>query len=174
MDKEKTISSLQISTLCSTLLCLHSLHFLVLFTSNCKTSNSLLHKTINSQISQCSRFQALAGGEKFFWYAPHSRFSNQQSEYKNGILMAGILHRTLIVPPILDHHAVPLGSCPNFRVQEIRVSVWNHAIELAGWWVLFLCSLYKGTSSFSCHGRNGSRREYEKWKIQNPCFMFYG
>ncbi|KAJ9147682.1 hypothetical protein P3X46_029815 [Hevea brasiliensis] len=107
--------------------------FLVLFTSYSKTSNSLLHKTINPQITQCSRFQALSGGEKFLWYAPHSGFSNQLSEFKNGILMAGILNRTLIVPPILDHHAVALGSCPKFRVsgpQEIRFSVWDHAIEL--------------------------------------------
>ncbi|OMO52564.1 hypothetical protein COLO4_37119 [Corchorus olitorius] len=47
--------------------------------------------------------------------------------------MAGILNRTLIVPPILDHHAVALGSCPKFRVQspkEIRLSVWDHVIEL--------------------------------------------
>ncbi|XVF10875.1 hypothetical protein REPUB_Repub07fG0220900 [Reevesia pubescens] len=47
--------------------------------------------------------------------------------------MAGILNRTLIIPPILDHHAVALGSCPKFRVQspkEIRVSVWDHVIEL--------------------------------------------
>lgn len=47
--------------------------------------------------------------------------------------MAGILNRTLIVPPILDHHAVALGSCPKFRVlgpNEIRISVWDHAIQL--------------------------------------------
>ncbi|XWS62017.1 hypothetical protein CRYUN_Cryun07bG0174800 [Craigia yunnanensis] len=49
--------------------------------------------------------------------------------------MAGILNRTLIVPPILDHHAVALGSCPKFRVQspkEIRIFVWDHVIELIG------------------------------------------
>ncbi|CAK7356335.1 unnamed protein product [Dovyalis caffra] len=71
--------------------------------------------------------------EKFLWYAPHSGFSNQLSEFKNGILMAGILNRTLIVPPVLDHHAVALGSCPKFRVlepKEIRVSVWDHVLEL--------------------------------------------
>lgn len=67
------------------------------------------------------------------WYAPHSGFSNQLSEFKNAILMAGILNRTLIVPPIMDHHAVALGSCPKFRVvdpNEIRISVWDHVIEL--------------------------------------------
>lgn len=67
------------------------------------------------------------------WYAPHSGFSNQLSEFKNAILMAAILNRTLVVPPILDHHAVALGSCPKFRVQspkEIRFSVWDHVIEL--------------------------------------------
>ncbi|CAH8276298.1 unnamed protein product [Arabidopsis lyrata] len=72
-------------------------------------------------------------GQKFLWYAPHSGFSNQLSEFKNAVLMAGILNRTLIIPPILDHHAVALGSCPKFRVlspSEIRISVWNHSIEL--------------------------------------------
>lgn len=47
--------------------------------------------------------------------------------------MAAILNRTLVVPPILDHHAVALGSCPKFRVSsppEIRLSVWDHAVEL--------------------------------------------
>ncbi|XP_050237561.1 O-fucosyltransferase 30 [Mercurialis annua] len=86
--------------------------------------------SIKSPISQCSRF---TGATKFLWYAPHSGFSNQLSEFKNAILMAAILNRTLIVPPILDHHAVALGSCPKFRVlgaKEIRVSVWNHAIQL--------------------------------------------
>ncbi|ESQ39884.1 hypothetical protein EUTSA_v10000864mg [Eutrema salsugineum] len=72
-------------------------------------------------------------GQKFLWYAPHSGFSNQLSEFKNAVLMAGILNRTLVVPPVLDHHSVALGSCPKFRVSspsEIRVSVWNHSIEL--------------------------------------------
>lgn len=47
--------------------------------------------------------------------------------------MSAILNRTLIVPPVLDHHAVVLGSCPKFRVsdpRELRFAVWNHAIEL--------------------------------------------
>ncbi|KAL0451606.1 UNVERIFIED_CONTAM: O-fucosyltransferase 30 [Sesamum latifolium] len=72
-------------------------------------------------------------GGKFLWHAPHSGFSNQLSEFKNAILMAAVLNRTLIVPPILDHHAVALGSCPKFRVldpNELRFKVWNHSIEL--------------------------------------------
>lgn len=74
-----------------------------------------------------------SGGEKFLWYAPHSGFSNQLSELKNAVLMAAILNRTLIVPPVLDHHAVVLGSCPKFRVldpNELRFRVWNHSIQL--------------------------------------------
>lgn len=99
------------------------------------TPNSLStasSKTSKLQSLQCTS-QALALGEKFLWYAPHSGSSNQISEFKNAILMAGILNRTLVVPPILDHHAVVLGSCPKFRVvdpMDIRVSVWDHAIEL--------------------------------------------
>ncbi|KAI4354833.1 hypothetical protein L6164_003665 [Bauhinia variegata] len=89
-------------------------------------------KTFKSQSLQCSN-QALAIGERFLWYAPNSGFSNQLSEFKNAILVAGILNRTLIVPPVLDHHAVALGSCPKFRVvepQEIRISVWDNVVEL--------------------------------------------
>ncbi|KAF9602726.1 hypothetical protein IFM89_030614 [Coptis chinensis] len=47
--------------------------------------------------------------------------------------MASILNRTLIVPPVMDHHAVVLGSCPKFRVldpMELRMKVWGHVIEL--------------------------------------------
>lgn len=47
--------------------------------------------------------------------------------------MAAILNRTLIVPPVLDHHAVALGSCPKFRVlnaNDLRFKVWTHSIEL--------------------------------------------
>ena len=87
-------------------------------------------KTLNSQFPQCPISQL---AQKFLWYAPHSGFSNQVSEFKNAILMAAILNRTLIVPPVLDHHAVALGSCPKFRVSDpnkIRVDVWNHAVEL--------------------------------------------
>ncbi|KAK4267838.1 hypothetical protein QN277_024570 [Acacia crassicarpa] len=89
-------------------------------------------KTLKSNMNQCSS-QIVALGEKFLWYAPHSGFNNQLLEFKNAILMAGILNRTLIVPPILDHHAVALGSCPKFRVldpKELRISVWDHMIEL--------------------------------------------
>ncbi|CAD5174660.1 O-fucosyltransferase 30-like [Musa acuminata AAA Group] len=72
-------------------------------------------------------------GERFLWFAPHSGFSNQVSELKNAILFAAILNRTLIVPPVLDHHAVVLGSCPKFRVSsptELRTAVWDHIMEL--------------------------------------------
>ncbi|KAI4356754.1 hypothetical protein L6164_000747 [Bauhinia variegata] len=92
----------------------------------------VVSNTFKSQSLQCSN-QALAIGERFLWYAPHSGFNNQLSEFKNAILMAGILNRTLIVPPVLDHHAVALGSCPKFRVvdpDEIRISVWNNVVEL--------------------------------------------
>lgn len=75
----------------------------------------------------------LSSGERFLWYAPHSGFSNQLSELRNAALIAGILNRTLVIPPVLDHHAVALGSCPKFRVlsaTEIRAAVWDHALEL--------------------------------------------
>lgn len=99
-------------------------------------SNSLFPVPRTFQYNhQCGRLQQAldGGGEKFLWYAPHSGFSNQLSEFRNGVLMAAILNRTLIVPPVLDHHAVVLGSCPKFRVsepRELRFSVWNHIIEL--------------------------------------------
>ncbi|XP_073035913.1 O-fucosyltransferase 30 [Primulina eburnea] len=89
-----------------------------------QNSESIFH-------ARCTSFTA--SGEKFLFYAPHSGFSNQLSEFKNAVLMAAILNRTLIIPPILDHHAVALGSCPKFRVlspNEMRFQVWNHSIQL--------------------------------------------
>ncbi|KAJ0961920.1 hypothetical protein J5N97_029748 [Dioscorea zingiberensis] len=86
-----------------------------------------------SKISQCAAGASDLAGKRFLWYAPHSGFSNQLSELKNAILIAGILNRTLIVPPVLDHHAVALGSCPKFRVlspSELRAKVWDHIMEL--------------------------------------------
>ncbi|KAB2632431.1 hypothetical protein D8674_028678 [Pyrus ussuriensis x Pyrus communis] len=93
------------------------------------TSDSLFLKTSLSTSPKCPSL----GGEKFLWYAPHSGFSNQLSEFKNALLMAAILNRTLLVPSVLDHHAVALGSCPKFWLLspiEIRISVWNHTVEL--------------------------------------------
>uniref|UniRef100_A0A7N0VHG0 O-fucosyltransferase family protein n=1 Tax=Kalanchoe fedtschenkoi TaxID=63787 RepID=A0A7N0VHG0_KALFE len=88
-------------------------------------------KSLTLRFPQCDS-KTLAG-QRFLWYPPHSGFSNQLSEFKNAILMAAILNRTLVVPPVLDHHAVALGSCPKFRVtgpNEIRMAVWNNSIEL--------------------------------------------
>jgi hypothetical protein len=117
-------------TLLFSLLFLLSYYFL---TPSSLSPVSPLNKTSNSQFPQCISSRALIPGEKFLWYAPHSGFSNQLSEFKNAILMAAILNRTLIVPPVLDHHAVALGSCPKFRVSdpnEIRAAVWDHVVEL--------------------------------------------
>ncbi|KAL2518158.1 O-fucosyltransferase family protein [Abeliophyllum distichum] len=100
-------------------------------------STSTLQISTNSKSDiplQCTTtIGAGVSSENFLWYAPHSGFSNQLSEFKNAILMAAILNRTLIVPPVLDHHAVALGSCPKFRVlnaNDLRFKVWNHSIEL--------------------------------------------
>ncbi|KAL5750878.1 hypothetical protein ACOSP7_025481 [Xanthoceras sorbifolium] len=108
--------------------------FILLFIAYTNIPNSLLSissssNTQNPKFPQCHRTL----DQKFIFYAPHSGFSNQLQEFKNAILMAAILNRTLIVPPVLDHHAVALGSCPKFRVStptEIRISVWDHVIEL--------------------------------------------
>lgn len=109
------------------------LFFLVYFSFSPTSSLlSLTSKASALRPLQCA-YRAPIPGEKFLWYAPHSGFSNQLSEFKNAILMAAILNRTLIVPPILDHHAVALGSCPKFRVlgpNEIRIAVWDHVVEL--------------------------------------------
>lgn len=98
-------------------------------------SPSLLPVSSNSRAPIRAGCGGPVGGfkGKFLWYPPHSGFSNQLSEFKNAVLMAAILNRTLVVPPILDHHAVALGSCPKFRVldpNELRFRVWNHCIEL--------------------------------------------
>ena len=134
------LSSLSLLTLLFSLL--FFLSYYSLSTPNYHISPST--KTLNSQ---CSISQL---AQKFLWYAPHSGFSNQVSEFKNAILMAAILNRTLIVPPVLDHHAVALGSCPKFRVShpnKIRVDVWNHVVQLlrTGRWVTLIrleCGFY--------------------------------
>lgn len=113
------------------LLLLTFLLLLLFFLSYNHFSPSLLPISTNSQFPHCST--SLTLGDKFLWYAPHSGFSNQLFEFKNALLLAAILNRTLIVPPILDHHAVVLGSCPKFRVSspiELRFSVWNHVMDL--------------------------------------------
>ncbi|XP_078155819.1 O-fucosyltransferase family protein [Carex rostrata] len=81
--------------------------------------------------SLCSRLSL--SDERFLWYAPHSGFTNQVSELKNALLIGAILNRSVIVPPVLDHHAVALGSCPKFRVTSpatLRAAVWDHIMEL--------------------------------------------
>ncbi|GAV77996.1 hypothetical protein CFOL_v3_21464 [Cephalotus follicularis] len=109
---------------------------LIFFFITCKQNPNYLLTNLSKTIEQnpqSPKCKALNTGERFLFYAPHSGFSNQLSEFKNGILMAGILNRTLILPPVLDHHAVALGSCPKFRVLDpgkIRVSAWDHSIEL--------------------------------------------
>uniref|UniRef100_A0ACD5TME5 Uncharacterized protein n=3 Tax=Avena sativa TaxID=4498 RepID=A0ACD5TME5_AVESA len=85
-------------------------------------------------VQRCGRSSEL-DGEKFLWYAPHSGFSNQVGELRNAAVAAALLNRTLVVPPVLDHHAVALGSCPKFRVSDpadLRAAVWDHAMQLLG------------------------------------------
>ncbi|XP_068666986.1 O-fucosyltransferase 30-like [Aristolochia californica] len=111
------------------------LFFYFSYTISLKILFPLSRKSISSS-PQCIPHRTVDPffqSEKFLWFAPHSGFSNQLSELKNGILAAAILNRTLIIPPILDHHAVALGSCPKFRVSsptELRVSVWDHIHQL--------------------------------------------
>ncbi|THG20687.1 hypothetical protein TEA_018165 [Camellia sinensis var. sinensis] len=96
---------------------------LLLFLFYKHISNSLLSTLKNSPQPQspdlCTSQKTLAR-EKFLWYAPHSRFSNQLSEFKYAILMAAILNRTLIVPLVLDHHAVVLGN------EDCTTTVWTY------------------------------------------------
>jgi hypothetical protein len=75
----------------------------------------------------------LADEEKFMYYAPHSGFNNQVMELRNALTIAKILNRTLIVPPVLDHHAAWLGSCPKRRVlrpHRLRALAWTRIFDL--------------------------------------------
>ncbi|RZC69161.1 hypothetical protein C5167_032286 [Papaver somniferum] len=127
--------NVRIQPLITILILLFILFFFVFYTD---IPNYIFSSSSFSSSSSVSQFppQCQIGhslGEKYLWFAPHSGFSNQLSELKNAILIAGILNRTLIVPPILDHHAVALGSCPKFRVLEpndLRIRVWDHIIQL--------------------------------------------
>ncbi|RAL49213.1 hypothetical protein DM860_014431 [Cuscuta australis] len=115
-----------------TLIVFSSLLLLFFYLRRYFVSPSPLPLSINSPLFAPPRCGFSSRG-KFLWYAPHSGFSNQLSEFKNALLMASILNRTLIVPPVLDHHAVALGSCSKFRVlspPELRFAVWNHSIGL--------------------------------------------
>ncbi|KAL9266622.1 O-fucosyltransferase 30-like protein, partial [Drosera capensis] len=70
--------------------------------------------SLPSKSPKCPRPRTL--GEQFLFYAPHSGFSNQVSEFNNAIVIS-----------------VALGSCPKFRVlgaNEIRGKVWESAIEM--------------------------------------------
>jgi hypothetical protein len=67
----------------------------------------------------------------FLWYAPHSGFSNQVGEFCNVVVATALLNCILVVPPVLDHHAVVLGSCPKFRVTDVdalRAAIWDHVM----------------------------------------------
>jgi hypothetical protein len=67
----------------------------------------------------------------FLWYAAHSEFSNQVGELYNAAVAATLLNRTLVMPPVLDHHAVVLGSSPKFRVAgTLHAAVWDHVMQL--------------------------------------------
>lgn len=71
--------------------------------------------------------------ETFMYYAPHSGFNNQVVALKNALKIAKILNRTLVIPPVLDHHAAWLGSCPKKRVLRphvLRSLVWTRIFEL--------------------------------------------
>jgi hypothetical protein len=69
---------------------------------------------------------ALPEGEKYMWYSPHSGFSNQARELMNALKIAFLLNRTLILPPVLEHFEVELGSClrPQHDQDELRRLVW--------------------------------------------------
>jgi hypothetical protein len=65
------------------------------------------------------------------WYAPHSGFSNQVGELRNATVATALLNCTLVAPPVLDHHAVVLGSCPKFRVTNadaLCAAIWDHVM----------------------------------------------
>ncbi|PKI41542.1 O-fucosyltransferase 30 isoform X2 [Punica granatum] len=114
------------------LLLLTLLFFLCYYSFVSKSALTVLRDPLPPPGLRCNP-EILSSGERYLWYAPHSGFSNQLSELRNAALMAGILNRTLVVPPVLDHHAVALGSCPKFRVMgptQIRAAVWDHTVEL--------------------------------------------
>ena len=127
----KTTKPSKPSLFCFSLLLLFFFFFFFFFYIQNILPQSAIFTSSKLPQTQCSA--AFGSVQKFLWYAPHSGFSNQLSEFKHAIVMAAILNRTLIVPPVLDHHAVVLGSCPKFRVlppNQLRLEVWNHAIDL--------------------------------------------
>ncbi|KAF3789280.1 hypothetical protein EJ110_NYTH09900 [Nymphaea thermarum] len=129
-----TLISLLKSRLCKFLLPLFLFVVIIAFHSS---NPSFIARKLQNPDWQCNAIGENLGflppGEKYLWFAPHSGFSNQVSELKNALLMAGILNRTLIVPPVLNHHAVALGSCPKFRVEnpvDLRFAVWESIVQM--------------------------------------------
>ncbi|GKB02656.1 coatomer subunit zeta-1-like protein, partial [Tanacetum coccineum] len=55
-------------------------------------------------------------------------------ETRCSVLMSVILNRTLVIPPVLDHHAVVLGSCPKYRLsgpKELRYISMADVIDIS-------------------------------------------
>eukprot|EP00271_Cylindrocystis_brebissonii_P003391 TRINITY_DN1430_c0_g1_i1.p1 TRINITY_DN1430_c0_g1~~TRINITY_DN1430_c0_g1_i1.p1 ORF type:complete len:595 (-),score=49.81 TRINITY_DN1430_c0_g1_i1:73-1857(-) len=80
-----------------------------------------------------SKLLAVNPNEKFLWYSPHSGFGNQLIELRNALRVAGLLNRTLIIPPVLRHFDVWLGRCEQRSARHpdvMRVLSWRAIVRL--------------------------------------------
>eukprot|EP00271_Cylindrocystis_brebissonii_P013091 TRINITY_DN32677_c0_g1_i1.p1 TRINITY_DN32677_c0_g1~~TRINITY_DN32677_c0_g1_i1.p1 ORF type:complete len:561 (-),score=46.46 TRINITY_DN32677_c0_g1_i1:466-2148(-) len=71
--------------------------------------------------------------EKYLWYAPHSGFGNQMIAFRHALRMAGLLNRTLIIPPLLRHFDNYLGRCEQGTARpphKVRKGAWYAIMKL--------------------------------------------
>lgn len=98
---------------------------------------------------------------RFLTYAPHSGLANQFMELVSAFDVARVLNRTLVVPPVLPHFALKLGSCEQvapvasaaFLRQQNR-RIWED-LDRKGTYIAFgdifdLSDLFAGPASPSC------------------------
>ncbi|CAI5929300.1 unnamed protein product [Closterium sp. NIES-65] len=72
--------------------------------------------------------------EKFMWFASHGGFGNQVIQLVWGLRLAGLLNRTLIIPPKLSHFAKSsgIGRCDRnpTKPDRTRHDAWGHYSDM--------------------------------------------
>ncbi|GJP54289.1 hypothetical protein CLOM_g13396 [Closterium sp. NIES-68] len=72
--------------------------------------------------------------ERFMWFASHGGFGNQVIQLVWGLRLAGLLNRTLIIPPKLSHFAKSsgIGRCDRnpTKPDRTRHDAWGHYSDM--------------------------------------------
>lgn len=98
---------------------------------NSTLDRPLLHELFPSQSSDASSNLSISLQEQFLAYLPHSGFHNQRIAFESALILARLLNRTLIVPP------VRLGNKP---LRYVKFDTLRHYLALSGKEGLYHCS----------------------------------